>query len=174
MHGGLPAPRRRTSESSPRDDQRAGTAGAPRVLIVDDEEAARALLRETLEISGFQVAGEAATGDEALRLLDDLDVAPSAIIVDHHMPGLTGLETADQILTASPDQIVILFSGALTTELIARASSVGVLQCIDKLEVGRLPAVLHTLLGTQKWMNKRAAARSRSAGRTTHEPPDPA
>ena len=131
------------------------TAGAPRVLIVDDDDGARAVVRAVLEIAGFEIAGEAASGIEALGLLELAESAPSAVVVDHRMPGLTGLETAQRLLAAWPNQIIILFSAGLTDDLVTQALNAGVLQCIDKIDVKRLAPVLHTLLGTQKWTTMR-------------------
>ncbi len=64
-----------------------------RVVIVDDEPIARQVLRELLEdLSGVQVAGEAASGMEALDCLEKLD--PDVVLADQQMPGLSGLSLA--------------------------------------------------------------------------------
>ncbi len=64
-----------------------------RVVIVDDEPIARQVLRELLEdVPGVQVAGEAASGTEALDCLEKLD--PDVLLVDQQMPGLSGLSLA--------------------------------------------------------------------------------
>ena len=123
------------------------TTGAPSVLIVDDDEGVRALLRESLELNGFVVAGEASDGVEAVECYAALDPPPSAVVLDERMPRQSGLATAEQILAVRPNQVVVLFSAALDADLVARALGVGVQQCIDKLEGARLPQVLHVLLG---------------------------
>jgi len=67
-----------------------------RVLIVDDEPPARELLRSLLdEIGGYELAGEAATGEEALRLA--VDASPDVVLLDVRMPGIGGIETARQL-----------------------------------------------------------------------------
>ena len=67
-----------------------------RVLIVDDEQPARELLRSLLsEIEGVEIAGEAATGEEALRLA--VDMSPDVVLLDVRMPGIGGIETARQL-----------------------------------------------------------------------------
>jgi two-component system, LytTR family, response regulator AlgR len=67
-----------------------------RVLIVDDEPPARELLRSLLgEIGDIEVAGEAATGEEALRLA--VDASPDVVLLDVRMPGIGGIETARQL-----------------------------------------------------------------------------
>jgi len=64
-----------------------------KVLIVDDEAPARERLRALLaEIGDVDIAGEAATGAEALSHTHDL--APDVVLLDVRMPGMDGLETA--------------------------------------------------------------------------------
>ena len=80
----VPAARRRT-----------GYAGARRrVLVVDNEEVDRELLRQLLEPTGFQVL-QASSGEAALQLLRGLpdEARPDAILMDLAMPGIDGWET---------------------------------------------------------------------------------
>lgn len=64
-----------------------GTVGRPRILVVDDEPAVRAVLRRLLQARGCSVA-EAAGSIAALHLLEEGDF--DAVISDFHMPGLDG------------------------------------------------------------------------------------
>ena len=57
-----------------------------RVLLVDDHDLFRTGLRNLLEERGVQIAGEAAQGDEAVRLVREL--APDVVVMDLHMPGI--------------------------------------------------------------------------------------
>ena len=62
----------------------------PRVLIAEDDDMLRGALAEMLSGQGFQVVGQAATGEEALavaRMLES-DVA----LVDYRMPGMNGID----------------------------------------------------------------------------------
>src|SRR5580693_2611787 len=73
-------------------DGASGGGGALRVLIADDEPIARQVLREHVEaIPGLEVAGEAATGAEALQRI--LDLKPDLVLLDLQMPELDGLAT---------------------------------------------------------------------------------
>ncbi|MBL8294665.1 MAG: response regulator transcription factor [Bryobacterales bacterium] len=67
-----------------------------RALIADDEPIARQVLREQLEeIGGVSVVGEAATGLEAVELIDRLH--PDLVLLDLQMPGLDGFSVARRL-----------------------------------------------------------------------------
>jgi two-component system, LytTR family, response regulator AlgR len=68
-------------------------ASSQRVLLVDDEAPARERLRRLVnDLPGCEVAGEAATGAEAVRLAGELK--PDVVLLDVRMPGMSGLEAA--------------------------------------------------------------------------------
>jgi two-component system response regulator AlgR len=68
-----------------------------RVLIVDDEAPARERLKSLLaEIGGdLETAGEAANGEQALKL--SVDLSPDVVLLDVRMPGMDGIEAARQL-----------------------------------------------------------------------------
>jgi DNA-binding NarL/FixJ family response regulator len=79
------------------------------VLTVDDQEAFRRSAREVIEASdGFELLGEAASGEEALELVERL--APDLVLVDVRMPGLDGFETARRLHARRPSATVVLVS----------------------------------------------------------------
>jgi two-component system response regulator AlgR len=64
-----------------------------KVLIVDDEKPARDRLRQLLDDeAGYEVAGEASNGNEALKLASELK--PDIVLLDIRMPGMDGVEAA--------------------------------------------------------------------------------
>jgi DNA-binding NarL/FixJ family response regulator len=71
-----------------------------RVLLVDDHDLFRTGLRNLLEEEGVIVAGEAGTGAEALRMVEEL--APDVVVMDLNMPGMTGVEATRQIASVAP------------------------------------------------------------------------
>jgi len=71
-----------------------------RVLLVDDHDLFRTGLRNLLEEEGVIVAGEAGTGAEALRMVEEL--APDVVVMDLNMPGMTGVEATRQIAGIAP------------------------------------------------------------------------
>jgi DNA-binding NarL/FixJ family response regulator len=116
--------------------------GTNRALIVDDDEDMRFLLRAVIERAneGLFVAGEASGADEALEQWRALD--PDVIVLDHRMPGTTGLQVAQQILAEVPGQSIILFSAYLDDDLVARANAVGIRACISKDRYDDIPDAL--------------------------------
>ena len=71
-----------------------------RVLLVDDHDLFRTGLRNLLEERGVQIAGEAGDGADAVRLVRE--VAPDVVVMDLHMPGVTGIEAIKQIAAVAP------------------------------------------------------------------------
>ena len=96
------------------------------VLVVDDEEDIRVLLRLAVKVAneGLTVVGEASDGEGALALYDK--TRPRVVVLDHQMPGPTGLETAERILARNPEQTIVLFSSYLDEALIEAADRLGV------------------------------------------------
>jgi DNA-binding NarL/FixJ family response regulator len=81
-----------------------------RTVIADDHPALRAGVRAVLEATGqIEVVGEAAGGEEALRLCRQL--TPNVLLLDVEMPGgLDGVEVASRIGAESPSTRVLAFS----------------------------------------------------------------
>lgn len=78
-----------------------------RVLIADDSDLMRAMLREQITHSGgFEIAGEAASGYQVIRMVHELD--PDIITLDLAMPDLGGVEALDYVLSQAPRPIVII------------------------------------------------------------------
>jgi len=78
-------------------------------MTVDDQAVFRSASREVIEATaGFEPAGEAASGEEALRLLEA--AKPQLALVDLRMPGMDGVETARRLHAANPDLVIVLIS----------------------------------------------------------------
>jgi YesN/AraC family two-component response regulator len=112
---------------------------AVNVVIVDDEADIRQLLRIVIEGSGKEISicAEAKDGKEALEVIDAYD--PDIVVLDERMPGMTGCETAEQILLRHPLARIILCSAYLDTDLKRRAREAGVRMCLAKGEIRRIP-----------------------------------
>ena len=113
-----------------------------RVLIVDDEEDMRALVRATIEVAneGLSVAAEAADGETAVSMVRSQ--RPQVVVLDQRMPGVTGLETARRILDEHPEQAIVLFSAYLDRDVVRAAQRIGVRMCLGKDDIRQLPDVL--------------------------------
>jgi PAS domain S-box-containing protein len=92
------------------------------VLVVDDEESVRRVLKSTLEKGGYQVV-QAANGREALAVYNELGPRIAAIVIDMTMPVLDGVPTMRELVKMNPDVRIIAASGIPDNE--ASAKSVG-------------------------------------------------
>src|SRR5438067_1884873 len=90
-------------------------AASVRVLVADDDGDGRALLVKTLSSLGHEVVAEVESGREAVALAQVH--APDVVVLDVHMPGVSGIEAAKQIATASPGTAVLLVTGDDTLRL---------------------------------------------------------
>jgi len=79
-----------------------------RVLIVDDEEDVRLLLRVQLLQAGFEVVGEAADGREAIECCERTPV--DAVVLDLLMPGMSGFEAIAPLRELNHDVAIIAYS----------------------------------------------------------------
>jgi DNA-binding NarL/FixJ family response regulator len=118
------------------------------MLIVDDELDMRMLVRLVIEMAnnGLSIIGEAADGEEALRVWRDFEEPePDVVILDNRMPELTGLEVARQILAERPSQLILLYSAFLDDAVRAKAADIGIARCVSKHELDQLPALINEL-----------------------------
>lgn len=109
-----------------------GQARPVRVVVVDDNDDVRMLLRVELgRDARFEVVGEAVDGNEAIALADAL--RPDLMVLDRSMPGLGGIEALPEIRRRSPETGIILYtahSDALTDQAALSAGALGVLDKI--------------------------------------------
>jgi phosphoserine phosphatase RsbU/P len=90
------------------------TSDLPPVVVADDDQDVRTMLRTLLELDGHEVI-EARDGDEAWQLC--LDSRPSVVVADIQMPGLTGLQLCRRIRQSkySPEIKVIVYTAGMAT-----------------------------------------------------------
>ena len=103
-----------------------------RVFVVDDTAHVRKMLVQMLELSGFDIVGQAASGTEAVDSIMDAD--PQVVVVDYKMPGLDGIETAREIRAHRPDQAIILYTAYLDADLEQKAGRAGIALCVEKAD----------------------------------------
>jgi DNA-binding NarL/FixJ family response regulator len=103
-----------------------------RVFVVDDTTHVRKMLVQMLELSGFEVVGQAASGEEAVASVAEAD--PQVVVVDYSMPGINGIDTARTIRAERPDQAIILYTAYLDPDVEREATKAGVSLCVGKIE----------------------------------------
>ncbi|HSB60893.1 MAG TPA: PAS domain S-box protein, partial [Vicinamibacteria bacterium] len=84
--------------------------GAETILLVEDEEAVRGLVREILEGAGYRVL-EAASGDDALQLSGDHAGPIHLMVTDVVMPGMSGPQLVRRMADSRPDMRILYASG---------------------------------------------------------------
>jgi DNA-binding NarL/FixJ family response regulator len=111
-------------------------------MIVDDHADVRHLLRAIVEESGpdLTVAGEAASGEEALLAIDTVD--PDVVLLDALMPVRDGFQTAELILAHRPEQRIVLCAAVVDDEIRSRAAAAGIAACVAKDAFEEIPAAL--------------------------------
>lgn len=93
------------------------------VLLVEDEDMVRTLLKGILSQSGYQVI-EAGNGEEALEKLGSADVHPDLVVTDVVMERMGGIELAARLRKLDPDSRILFISGyAADADELPRSSS---------------------------------------------------
>jgi DNA-binding NarL/FixJ family response regulator len=117
---------------------------AVRVLVADDQapfrRAARAVLGAT---PGFEVVGQARSGEEAVALAESL--RPDLVLMDIKMAGIGGIEAARRIAKALPGTVTILLSSYGKADLPSGVQTCGAAGYLHKADFG--PQVLRALWG---------------------------
>lgn len=116
-----------------------------RVLIVDDAAVIRMMIRGILEYNGFEIAGEAKNGKEAVNMYKELN--PDVVTMDIIMPELDGVNALKEILEFDPNAKVIMVTAIDQREKLMESIRLGASDYIVKpFEEERvLSAVKNTL-----------------------------
>jgi DNA-binding NarL/FixJ family response regulator len=123
------------------------TVRTRRILVIDDGDSVRDIIRIFLERDGFDVCGEAADGVEAIEQAKKLK--PDLIVLDLAMPRMNGVETASVLsktMPAVPIILLTLYQNLLGPSL---ASAIGVKAVVDKTDgMDKLVECVHSLLNS--------------------------
>jgi DNA-binding NarL/FixJ family response regulator len=103
------------------------------VVTVDDQAVFRSAARDVVDATpGFEAVGEAASGEEALALLERIE--PGLVLVDVRMPGMGGVEAARRIKALRPGTVVVLISLEDPEDIPSTASACGAAAFVRKQE----------------------------------------
>jgi FixJ family two-component response regulator len=103
----------------------------PWIAIVDDDDAIRRALLRLMRSAGIAAQGYAG----GAALLDAIALAarpPCCVVLDVHMPGLSGLEVQARLAAVAPATAVVIMTGHYTAEEQARAMRLRPLAYLDK------------------------------------------
>jgi PAS domain S-box-containing protein len=118
----LPRVEESAEEQSPVKSQQNEAGGCETVLLVEDEESVRELVRLTLTARGYKVL-EAENGECGLQIAEDFKQPIDILITDVVMPGIGGRELAKKLLALRPAISVLYLSGYTEDAVIAGAPS---------------------------------------------------
>ena len=107
------------------------------IAIVDDDDAARHALQFLIKVLGHSPVSYASAAN---FLESDID-AFACLILDQHMPGMTGVELARRLRSDANAIPIMLISGGLTSDVVEKAEKVGINLISEK------PPVLKALSG---------------------------
>lgn len=98
------------------------------VAIVDDDPAVLDSMKFLIGLAGYDVGAYSS----AMAFLEDREARPSCLILDQHMPQMTGLELAAQLRTEGRALPILLVTGAPSPAIIARAAELGIVKVLEK------------------------------------------
>ena len=95
-----------------------------RVMVVDDHEIVRIGLKQVLELSGeFEVVGQAADGEEAVRVA--AEVSPDLVLMDVIMPRKDGVEACREIMESSSEVRVVMLTASNAEDAVVESVAAG-------------------------------------------------
>lgn len=117
-----------------------------RVVVVDDEFSHRRIMVQLLKSAGFDIVGEGVNGEDALRLVAELD--PKYLFLDYHMPRLDGLEALKQLHQNHPGTKVVVCTTDHDKDKVLSFLKAGAVEYIVKpIDRKLVMSKLETLIG---------------------------
>ncbi len=101
-----------------------------RVLVVDDANFMRMIVKDTLGPSGYEIAGEATNGAEAVTKY--VKLKPDLVTMDITMKVKDGLQAAKEILAADPNARIVMVTALGQEKMLLDSISIGVRDFVVK------------------------------------------
>lgn len=101
-----------------------------RILVVDDANFMRMIVKDTLSPRGFEICGEAANGNEAVKQYQQLK--PDLVTMDITMREKDGLEAAKEILAKDPHARIVMVTALGQEKMLMDCMSIGVKDFVVK------------------------------------------
>jgi NarL family two-component system response regulator LiaR len=129
------------------------------ILLVDDHSLVRQGVRSFLETqSDLRIVGEAASGEEAERLVADL--VPDVVLMDLSMPGIGGIEAIRRVKKSSPHSQIVVLTSFQEDDYIFPALRAGALSYVLKnVQAGDLADIIRKARGGESFLHPRVATR---------------
>lgn len=138
--------------------KRAGTRGHETILVVEDDEMVRRLVRQTLEQEGYHLM-DAPEPVEARRIADAFKGPIQLLITDVVMPNSSGHELAEQIIDRRPETKVLYMSGYADLAIVNRDSEQGNIAFLQKpFTPATLTQQVREVLGSDNGKVRRAGS----------------
>jgi len=101
-----------------------------KIFVVEDEPSIQLLYKKILTLKGFELAGIANDGEEAVSMFKSFLKKPKIILMDHRMPTKNGIEASKEILQINGDTKIIFLSA--DDSIKEEALSIGAFSFRDK------------------------------------------
>jgi DNA-binding NarL/FixJ family response regulator len=106
-----------------------------RILIADDHPVVRKMVRSTLEeVPHFRVCAEVEDGATAIKEAQRLK--PDVVVLNMHMPVLSGFEAAREIKASVPESVIVILSSDVDRGFIEEAKKIGARAYVAKTKTG--------------------------------------
>ncbi|MCB9981055.1 MAG: response regulator [Rhodospirillales bacterium] len=103
-----------------------------KILLVEDQSEARAMIRNMMGELGITQIFEASDGREALAFLDSAYDFIDLLVCDWNMPGMTGVDLLRQLRSVDPTMPFLMVTGRIDMDSVVEAKSAGVTAYIRK------------------------------------------
>jgi CheY-like chemotaxis protein len=115
-----------------------------RILVVEDSETTRRIIRAILETREWKICGEAKNGQAAIKQFQKL--RPDVVILDFTMPALSGIEVAARLSQIDPLVPLILFTISEVDDLYEAARAAGIYAVVSKAKAWDLIGTIESAI----------------------------